>query len=195
MKSVSIITPTVRRGYLDRLSEMIQAQTYPNIIEHILIEGAGTIGEKRNEGCRIAKGEIIVHFDDDDLYSPDYIQKCVDRLKDCDITGVSQVYFFDIIKRELELYRYRGGQSYVIESGMAYYSRVWRQKRFKDIRVGEGNEFQAGRKVNPIDGLNDIIAIIHGGNTSSHLNRHQRAKVPLSAIQNLSIFVHIAAGV
>ena len=36
---------------------------------------AMTIGAKRNDLCAAANGEIIAHFDDDDLYGPHYIKQ------------------------------------------------------------------------------------------------------------------------
>lgn len=41
-----------------------------------------TIGEKRNRLIEAATGEIIVHFDDDDYYAPDYIQTKVAALRE-----------------------------------------------------------------------------------------------------------------
>uniref|UniRef100_A0A6T1E7A2 Glycosyltransferase 2-like domain-containing protein n=1 Tax=Alexandrium monilatum TaxID=311494 RepID=A0A6T1E7A2_9DINO len=36
-------------------------------------DGRWTIGTKRNLACFLSRGELIAHFDDDDLYAPDYL--------------------------------------------------------------------------------------------------------------------------
>jgi len=35
--------------------------------------GAISIGVKRNIACFLARGQVIAHFDDDDLYAPEYL--------------------------------------------------------------------------------------------------------------------------
>ncbi|KAL1519233.1 hypothetical protein AB1Y20_003492 [Prymnesium parvum] len=49
--------------------------TYLHQVEH------QTIGEKRNLAIQHATGEIIAHFDDDDLYAPEYISTMVGLLR------------------------------------------------------------------------------------------------------------------
>jgi len=47
-------------------------------------EGAdtdGLLGEKRNAAIEMAKGEVIAHFDDDDLYAPCYLDTMVEILQ------------------------------------------------------------------------------------------------------------------
>ena len=36
-----------------------------------------TIGEKRNLAIQNASGDVICHFDDDDLYAPTYVETMV----------------------------------------------------------------------------------------------------------------------
>ncbi len=49
-----------------------------------------SIGAKRNELIRMAKGEIIAHFDDDDYYAPIYLEHMVDKLGDADLVKLSK---------------------------------------------------------------------------------------------------------
>ena len=46
-----------------------------------------SIGAKRNYGCRISHGGIILHMDDDDYYAQDWISKSVEALGDHEMTG------------------------------------------------------------------------------------------------------------
>lgn len=43
---------------------------------------AWSLGLKRNVACQLARGEIIAHFDDDDLYGPEYLNWMVGRLRE-----------------------------------------------------------------------------------------------------------------
>lgn len=94
---VSIITPTFgRQAFLPAVASCVESQTYQNLEWLILDDSempssdfaqssAGkvrymhsaermTVGGKRNSLLQQAKGEIIVHFDDDDYYAPSYIE-------------------------------------------------------------------------------------------------------------------------
>ena len=42
---------------------------------------AGTLGEKRNAAIERADGEVIAHFDDDDIYAPIYLEHMVGLLR------------------------------------------------------------------------------------------------------------------
>lgn len=48
------------------------------------------IGHKRNLLIDLAKGEIIVNFDDDDFYAPTYIQTMVDAIQEADFVKLSK---------------------------------------------------------------------------------------------------------
>ncbi len=96
MPRVSIITPTMnRQSFLPALWDCVRAQSFEDIEwlihdgspQPAIFSGIGdprvryrhvprptSIGAKRNDLCRVARGEIIVHFDDDDYYSPHYVQ-------------------------------------------------------------------------------------------------------------------------
>ncbi len=93
---VSIITPTFQReAFLPAIAACVTAQTCQDI-EWLVLDDSETpsaflagerweklryihaperlsIGEKRNRLVDAACGEIVVHFDDDDYYGPDYI--------------------------------------------------------------------------------------------------------------------------
>lgn len=169
MALVSVITPTIRPGMLERAISLFKAQDYPNK-ELIIVPGHGTIGEKRNRGCAEAKGEIIVHMDDDDWYAPDYITKSVQFLTDnkLEITGLASAYYYDQKNNRAYQWKYAGGQPYVCEATMCYYKWVWERRQFPDKQVGEGEMFLAHLKnVKAHNHINSFIAHLHGNNTSS----------------------------
>ncbi|MGY0036925.1 glycosyltransferase family 2 protein [Pedobacter sp. NJ-S-72] len=65
-------------------------------IKYFYTEPLGTIGIKRNYACEQASGEIIMHWDDDDWYAPDWISRLTNALltSEADITGLNRVVFY-----------------------------------------------------------------------------------------------------
>lgn len=169
-QGVSVITLTIpgREKMLERSTKCVLAQTYSGSIEQIVVSGGGTIGHKRNIGCRAAAHEIILMYDDDDIMEPEHIEKALPFLKHCDVTGLSSVVYLDEKTGQRYLYKYTGGQPYVIGSGMMFWKRVWRKNPYPEIQIGEDAKFlsKAGRIVP--HGLIDLFtATLHGGNTAS----------------------------
>jgi len=112
MASVSIVTVTQLKRFpcLQILKDMIERQTYTNIIEWILVEGSPDndilenakniqtltsiipilylektpgeqLGALRNKGNRACKGDITVVMDDDDYYPPERVEEAVHKLQ------------------------------------------------------------------------------------------------------------------
>ena len=180
---VTIITPTThsRADYLQRLSEMIQAQDYPQIEWRTCYENF-TIGKKRNILCEAAEGEIIVHFDSDDCYSPNYISKAVAHLlsSGANITGLSSAYFYDTTG-QLYDWTSKHQQPYVIEATMCYYKSMWANNPFPNTSQGEGRQFLGNAGLVSPHGYKDgFTAIIHGSNTECHKATVLFDKIPFS---------------
>lgn len=167
---VSVICPTTHDRNNELIKEIFEAQDYPNK-ELIFDYNEGSIGLKRNRCIDVSSGEIILHFDSDDWYAPDYITKSVNHLIEskAQITGLSQAYFYQP-HTNLWLYKWAGSQPYVIGSGMCYYRYVWYKMPFKNKQTEEDKLFQLGWHVAPFDGLKSFMAMIHGKNTCSHLS-------------------------
>jgi hypothetical protein len=72
------------------------AQDYRDL-DWLVDPGPGTVGEKRNRLCAIAKGEFIAHFDDDDFSAPGRITDQLDRLtaSGLAVTGYNMMAFTD----------------------------------------------------------------------------------------------------
>lgn len=164
--TVSIVTLTLpgREQMLERCKRIVEGQTYA-IHEHLIIGGAASVGMKRNEGINQATGDIIVMFDDDDLYAVDYVERCANILRDADVTGSDNAYFYQ--EPYVWEYKYGGSMPYVMGSGMAFHRSI--AARFPDISRGEEIGFlkNAG-KITPHGYKNGMLAIIHGKNTASH---------------------------
>lgn len=181
---ITLTTPKRRLVFGDRITSLIQLQSYP-AIEHIIIDGAGRIGHKRNVGCNEANGEIIIMCDDDDYYAPDFISRSVEHLLStkADVTGMDSLYFYQPHVNMWE-YNWDGAQKYVVESGMCFWKRVWDKNKFDELNpFGEGMKFltNAG-DINPHNYKEGMLAIIHHSNTSSkyHLSTMSRVNPSLA---------------
>ncbi len=77
-------------------------------IRYLRLEQKLTIGAKRNFACERARGEFIVHWDDDDWYPPSRVSAQINALRerDCDIVGSSRVFYYDLATDQAWEYRY-----------------------------------------------------------------------------------------
>lgn len=164
---VSIITPTTenRAGFHDRLISIVAEQDYPRI-EHLLDYDGGNIGQKRNRLCEKAKGDIIIHIDDDDIYASDWVTKSVFALlsNPCDITGLAAANFRDI-RGEVWQYTYPTNTG-LHGATMCYKRSFWEQHPFLSMQVGEDSQFTRGCNIFAHDYVDGFTATIHANNTS-----------------------------
>lgn len=191
MKVVTAICPTRnRRKFLPGAIADFLAQDYPAKELVILDDGDDwvwdlvpddsrvqywrrlhdqpTIGTKRNALCELAKGQIICHWDDDDIYGPRRISEQVKALEE---TGAEVTGYQDLLFREesgrLWMYSDDSG-AYVVGVSLCYLKQFWKTHRFReDLAFSEDNAFVDAI---PPGGLairnsNQIIARIHSGNT------------------------------
>jgi glycosyltransferase involved in cell wall biosynthesis len=190
---VSCIMPTAgREKYVPLAIQYFLSQDYPNTELVIIDDGRdnvydlipkvpniryfyantlGTIGLKRNYACQKALGEIILHWDDDDWYAPDWISRQVDAQLNsgADITGLNRVVFYSPSVNKRWMYEDLDiEQPWVCGATMAYRKSFWIKNRFIDIQVGEDYDFvwNSHGKVFAIDYLGGFISMLHSNNTS-----------------------------
>ena len=94
--SLLICSVSERAEKLERLLGVLINQLTNEVeILHLVDDGEMTIGEKRNELLQSAAGEYCAFIDDDDMVSPDYVEKVLKALEsgpDCaTLTGI--IYF------------------------------------------------------------------------------------------------------
>jgi len=191
---VSCIMPTYnRRDFLPRAFECFLRQDYPNTELIIVDDGSDnvtdllpvdarmryfrlpqklTIGAKRNYACERAQGEIVMHWDDDDWYPADRVRRQVNAMAESgvDISGSSQLYFYEPGTGKAFLYRYEGGpRAWVAGTTLAYRKDFWLRHRFTDIQVAEDSRFIWNSPGVAIQDLKDpslCVATIHAANAS-----------------------------
>lgn len=183
-----------RRTWLPKAIDCYQKQTYPRELRELLIIADGedvrdllrrdpddsirllhiesgiAIGAKRNLGGENAKGEVIVHWDDDDWSHPD---RLVHQIRSLQTSAKSVVGFNSMEFRDCgsgKRWLYRGASVYALGTSLVYSRAWWDAHRFMGINVGEDNQFvgQAltARQIFTEPAGDLMYATIHPSNTS-----------------------------
>lgn len=134
--------------------------------------GKKALGAKRNVACASARGEIILHWDDDDWYPIDRIRRQVTALRagSTEICGTSTLFYHDAATGRAWRYRYSSsGRSWVAGNTLAYRKSWWAGHPFPEIQVGEDTRFVRAAPPATICDLATpglCVGRIHSGNTS-----------------------------
>lgn len=191
---VSCITPTANREkYLPYCIGYFLSQDYPNKELILLDDGRksydylipddpriryiysaeklGTIGTKRNLACEKANGEIIVQWDDDDYYAPDWISRQVEAqlTSGADLTGLNNVHYYQpLYDKHVAYINDEGPKFWLFGPTMAFKKSFWENHRFRDLQVGEDHDFvwNSGGTVHALGYFNGYISLLHAHNTS-----------------------------
>jgi glycosyltransferase involved in cell wall biosynthesis len=140
-------------------------------VYYVRLVGKQTIGAKRNTACEYARGEVIVHFDDDDWSAPGRIRDQVERLQQTEkaLTGYNHLLFWDGARA----YRYTNDDpTYTTGTSMCYRKDLWKKHAFQNISRAEDNRFwelakNAGKSV-AVDAKQLMVARIHDANTFNY---------------------------
>lgn len=192
---VSCIMPTANREkYVPYAIKYFLDQDYPNKeliiiddgkysvanlipidprIHYQYIRPLGSIGLKRNYACAQARGEIIIHWDDDDWHAKNWISAEVYFLLTygVDMTGIQHVNYYSAINNQfgLVIRRYTGPNplNWVHGSTLAYWKSFWEKHPFKDLNVGEDDDFIQNNEANLYihDYKDGFVCILHPHNT------------------------------
>ena len=191
---VTCIMPTADRpAFVPQAIRAFQRQDYPRSELLIVDDGAGsiegcvpssdrirylrvtdrrTIGAKRNLACAEARGELILHWDDDDWYPPSRIRRQMTALLErrVDLCGTSTLMFYDASADRAWEYRYEpNGVKWVCGTSLLYRKAFWQRHKFSDIQVGEDAQFiWSGMGASLFDMRDSTlcVAMVHKGNTS-----------------------------
>jgi glycosyltransferase involved in cell wall biosynthesis len=191
---VSCIMPTAnRRQFVPAAIEGFLAQDYPAAELIIVDDGRDPIGDlvlahpavryvasspfrnlgaKRNAACKLARGDIILHWDDDDWYAPHRIRAQVEQLgtSGAGLCGIDTVLFFDPRVPAAWEYTYpSGGPPWVHGATMCYRRDYWRAHPFQDVDIGEDNLFAGAAAPGELCVMSDhgfFVGLVHAGNTS-----------------------------
>jgi glycosyltransferase involved in cell wall biosynthesis len=152
----------------DSIADLVPA--HPQIRYHRQ-EGRQTVGAKRNAAIEASRGEIVIHWDDDDWMDPCRISIQVAGLvsSGADICGASEVVFCEMANGRLWLYRYpETGRRWLCGGTLCYRRSLWTHKQFSAISDGEDTRFvwapPQGEMLD-IKPFTRLVAMIHPGNT------------------------------
>lgn len=126
------------------------------------------VGEKRNIGCRIAKGEYIAVWDDDDFSAPGRIEQQVAHLEASrkSVTGYRAMKFTD----GKSWWQYRGWPGFAMATSLFFRKDWWVTHPFPMMQCGQDELFGTaallGCQMAECDDLDLMYATIHPGNTS-----------------------------
>ncbi|WP_442587807.1 glycosyltransferase family 2 protein [Pedobacter sp. AW31-3R] len=190
---ISCIMPTANRSkFIPQAIEYFLNQDYKNAELIIIDDGRvsvknlvpdhprihyfysaplGTIGIKRNVACEKANGELIMHWDDDDYYAPNWISSMTTAFltSGADIAGLNRVLFFSPITNQTFMYEDTDeDKPWLCGATMTFRRSFWEKHPFADLQVGEDYDFvwNTGAKVFALDYLEGFVAILHPHNTS-----------------------------
>ena len=207
---VTCIMPTAdRRPFIPRAIDMFLRQDYTDAELLILDDGADAIGDlvpqheriryirdarrapvgaKRNRLCELARGELIVHWDDDDWSAPWRLRHQVEQLTraGADVCGLDRVLFYEPTAGEAWEYVYpRGAVPWVYGATLCYTKAFWARNRFPPVSVGEDSRFLWATVPKSVLALSDqrfFVATVHRGNTSAKRTRGSRWRAIPSAV-------------
>jgi glycosyltransferase involved in cell wall biosynthesis len=189
---ISCIMPTYnRRQFVPQAIKYFLRQDYPHKELIILDDGLDkvrdlipdapeitylalpqklTVGEKRNLAVEASRGEIILHWDDDDWIHPRRISYQVKHLigADADINGTSKVLFYDLRTAKLWLYEYPNPTTWLCGGSLCYRKTLWTEKKFVPLHIGEDTKFiwtEPKGKMLALPDFQFYVATIHPHNT------------------------------
>jgi glycosyltransferase involved in cell wall biosynthesis len=141
-------------------------------IRYLRVPGGRSLGHKRNQACGYARGEILVHWDDDDWSAAWRLSYQVAELqeKNADICGLDRLWFYDPDRNLSWRYQYpRGRTPWVAGTTLCFRRHLWERHAFPDITVGEDTLWMwltVGARVLPLAQSDFLVARVHAGNTS-----------------------------
>jgi glycosyltransferase involved in cell wall biosynthesis len=208
------IMPTAdRRAFVPGAIELFLRQDYCDVELIILDDGADAIadlvpphdrirylremrkanvGVKRNRLCELARGDVIVHWDDDDWSAPWRVRYQVEQLiaARADVCGLDHVLFYDAAADEAWEYSYpRSAAPWVYGATLCYKKAFWRRNPFPPVSVGEDSRFvwsTIPKSVLPLPDQRFFVAAVHKRNTSVKRTRGCRWRsIPVATVREL----------
>ncbi len=189
---VTCIMPTYnRRAFVGQSVTYFLRQDYPNRELLILDDGEDAVadlvptdarvryvrldrrlilGAKRNLACELARGSVIVHWDDDDWTAPNRVRTQVAVLLDsgADVCGVSRLLYYEADRDRAWLYACpQAGRRWVAGNTLAYLKRSWQEHPFPEVTVGEDLRFiwgPHGWRVEAVPDHRICVGLVHGAN-------------------------------
>ena len=176
----------------DGLERVERAVAVDGRVRYAGLERPAVLGAKRNRACELARGEVIVHWDDDDWMAPDRLSRQVGALlrDGADVCGAARQLYLDRPRRAAWLYAYpRGRRPWVAGNTLCYTRAAWARSPFPEVRVGEDTRFvwaDQRRRLLVLDDHEFLVGLIHGRNVSpKNTGDPWWSAVPLERVEQL----------
>jgi glycosyltransferase involved in cell wall biosynthesis len=150
------------------------------------------LGTKRNLACELARGTIIVHWDDDDWASPQRVRVQVAALTrgDADICGVASLLYYDPASSSAWRFTWPDRlRPWAAGPSLCFRKELWARSPFPAVATGEDTRFvfsPAVRRVADVQAAGCIVGIIHGRNTAPKpVHGAHWTPVPVSEVESL----------
>jgi ADP-heptose:LPS heptosyltransferase/glycosyltransferase involved in cell wall biosynthesis len=153
----------------DRIDDLIPA--HPQIRYFREEPRRMALGAKRNRACELARGDVILVWDDDDWYAPWRIAYQVREMETngWDLCGINRAFFVDpASKQAWEYVAMSRGSRWLCGATLGFRRSLWEANRFANVRVGEDNRFVAaarGANVGVLQNNRFFVCRIHSRNT------------------------------
>lgn len=190
--AVSCLMPTRdRRSFVPRALRQFLEQDYANSelvvvddgddpiadllplelrIRYFRLDRPLILGTKRNLTAERARGEILVHWDDDDWMAPWRLSYQVKQLREsgAEACGLARLYYHDPQAGRAWEYVYSGARPWVAGNTLCYLRSFWAKHPFAALQVGEDNDFLWRHQPRLLvhDDTNFFVGTVHGKNTS-----------------------------
>ncbi len=144
-------------------------------VRYVRLHRRHTVGAKRNIACEAARGDVVLHWDDDDWHAPRRIAFQVDALaaSGLEICGLQRLLFYDVDRGRAHAYQndapVRSSRPFWLSgSTLCYTKELWRSNPFPDQDVGEDVRFasRVRERALVLDDNTFHVGIIHGQNVS-----------------------------
>jgi Glycosyl transferase family 2 len=144
-------------------------------VRYVRLDRRTSVGAKRNLACDMARGEVILHWDDDDWMEERRIRFQVESLLagKADLCGLSRLYYHDPESgRSWEYTCMRRDKLWLAGATFCYRKELWLGSPFPDLNNGEDSRFlwsDRQKKVLPLRDSGFYVARIHAANTGSRV--------------------------
>ena len=157
-----------------RADKQLSQQLQSGMIQYLKLDSKTHISDKRNIGCRAARGIYIMNADDDDYYPSNVIESRLAHISNgawaC--TYASTIACYDIHANVSFINSpniYDLPHERVSEATLFFKYSFWEARQFaSNVDRGEGSAFIEGRysQCREIDWVPVIVSLLHGTNVS-----------------------------
>ena len=141
-------------------------------IRYRRLETTLTMGAKHNIAADEARGEMLIHWDDDDWMAPWRISYQVRQLlhQPSTISGLARLWYYEPVTGRAWKYTYSMQDKPWIAGGTFCYTKdFWRQRPFPDMNEGADTVYIWSLPPEIVSSIDDdrfYVAMAHAGNTS-----------------------------